>query len=148
MQVFSLKSYGYDLVAAPYFILITVLMIGIFYSKAVALRYAVIFGFLTDVIYTNVWGVYAFCITLTAYLILLLGMHFNQHLIIVVIVSMLATIMLDLEVYGVYTLIGMANQNFIAYTQQHLSPTLILNTVFAIIVFYPFKKMMGALKDR
>lgn len=145
-QVFSLRSFGYDLVASPYFILIAVLMIGFFYSKTVALYYAVVFGFLIDLVYTDVWGVYAFCITLTSYILLLIGKHFNIHIIVVLLVAIIATFLVDLEVYGIYTLLGIAKQNFIAYIHQHLVPTLILNSGFTVICFYPLRALCERLK--
>ena len=147
-QVFSLRSFGYDLVASPYFILIAVLMIGFFNSKTVALRYAIIFGFLIDFVYTDVWGVYAFCMTVTSYVLLFIGRHFNTHIIIILLTSMVATILVDVEVYGIYTLIGITKQNFIEYIQQHLAPTLILNSVFTVICFYPLRALCERLKEK
>ncbi|GGE42676.1 rod shape-determining protein MreD [Pullulanibacillus camelliae] len=146
-QVFSLRSFGYNLIAAPHFILIGVLMIGFFYSRTIALRYALIFGFLIDLVYTDVWGVYAFCITITTYVLLLVGKHFNTHIVIILLTAMIATLLLDMEVYGIYTLIGIAKQNFTLYTHQHLAPTLILNSVFTVICFYPLRALCERLKE-
>lgn len=148
MQVFSPQRLGFHFTAVPHFVLIGVLLIGLFYSRSAAVWYGVIFGFMLDLIYTDILGVYAFCIALSAYLLSLLSRLFHLYIIIVFFIGLACVALLEFGVYGMYGLIGKASLDMMDFAKWRLIPTLILNGVFMIIIFYPMRRMLVAMKDR
>ncbi|WP_243646905.1 rod shape-determining protein MreD [Scopulibacillus darangshiensis] len=142
MTVFSPEWFGYHIPMIPHFIMVTVLFIAFFVNRGQALKYGIIFGFMIDLVYTTVLGVYAFCIGLTAYILSYLTKAFHMNIYVVLFVCMFGVSLLELEVYSIYSLIGMADQSFSNFVKWRLPPTAILNGVFAVIVFYPLRRFL------
>jgi len=142
MQVFSPAWFGLHFVSIPHFVLMGTIMVGLFYDRTQAVWYGLFFGFLIDLIYTNVWGVYAFCISLTAYVLSYLARVFHLYLIIVFFIGLAGVVLLELEVYGIYGLIGKITMGFSDYLEWRLMPTLVVNGVFLLIIFYPFRRLL------
>jgi len=51
-------------------------------------------------------------------------------------------VLLELEVYGIYGLIGKITMGFSDYLEWRLMPTLVVNGVFLLIIFYPFRRLL------
>lgn len=147
MQIFSPTYFGADFVSVPHFVLIGIIMIGLFYDRTHAVWYGVFFGLLDDIIYSNIWGVYGFCISLTAYLLSHLARIFHLYLIIVFFITLIGVTMLEFEVYGIYGLIGKITMNPLEFLEWRIFPTLIVNGVFLLIVFYPLRHMLLGIKS-
>lgn len=142
MTVFSPEWFGYQIAMIPHFVMVVVIYIAIFVNRGLALKYGIIFGLMIDLIYTSVLGVYGFGIGLTVYLISYLSKVFHMNLIVVLFVCMVGVSLLECEVYGIYSLIGLAKQPFLSFVEGRLPPTAILNGVFSIIVFYPLRRYL------
>lgn len=147
MQVFTPSWFGYHFVVVPHFVLIGVIMIGLFYDRAHAVWYGILFGLLDDLIYTTILGVYAFCIPLTAYLLSYLAKAFHLYLVIVFFIALIGVTMLEFEVYGIYGLIGKITMNFMDFIDWRILPTLVVNGVFLLIVFYPLRRLLINIKS-
>ena len=146
MQVFTPEWFGYHFVSVPHFVLCAVIMIGLFYDRSHAVWYGLLFGLFTDLIYTNVLGVYAFCIPLTAYLLSYLARVFHLYLIIVFFIAIIGVAMLEFEVFAIYGLIGKVTMNLLDFIELRLLPTLIVNGAFLIIIFYPLRRLLLGMK--
>jgi len=146
MQVFSPSWFGFDFVSVPHFVLIGTILIGLFFDRSHAVWYGILFGLFIDLIYTNVLGVYAFCIPLTAYLLSYLARVFHLYLIIVFFIGLIGVTMLEFEVYGIYGLIGKVTMDFIDFLKWRMLPTLIVNGVFLLIIFYPLRHLLLGMK--
>lgn len=140
--VFSPQWFGVNLAIVPHFVMVAVLFIALFISKGFALRYGIIFGFLIDLVYTNVLGVYAFCITVTVYLLSYLSKLFHLNIFVVFLLTLLGTGLLEIEVYCIYSLIGLANEPILHFLKNRLWMTALLNGVFALIFFFPLRRFM------
>jgi rod shape-determining protein MreD len=147
MQVFSPQWFGLNFVVVPHFVLIAAVMIGLFYDRTQAVWYGLTFGFLDDIIYSNILGVYAFCIPLTAYLLSYLAKIFHLYLIIVFFIALIGVTLLEFEVYGMYGLIGKITMNPLDFANLRILPTLVVNGVFLLIVFYPLRRMLLGIKS-
>jgi rod shape-determining protein MreD len=148
MQVFSPEWFGIsDMVLIPRFVIVMILFISFFLKRSTALIYGLIFGFLWDVIYTDLIGVYFFSMTFTAYLIASISKIFHPHLIIALFLSLFGIIILEFQVYGLYTLVGIAELTTDDFLNQRLFPSLILNGVFVILIYYPLRKHFMILKE-
>ncbi|MFD2618168.1 rod shape-determining protein MreD [Terrilactibacillus laevilacticus] len=126
----------------PVFVFIFILFISFFLSRNLSLLYAIVFGFLTDMVYTSILGVYAFCMGLTAYLFSYLARLFHLNLFIILILTLLGISVFQFEVYMIYSLIGVTNQSFTDFLKWRLPATLLLNGVFIILFYYPFQRLL------
>lgn len=141
MQVFSPQWFGvsYDLI--PRFAMVVILFIGIFMNRPLALAYGLIFGFLYDVVYTDVIGVYFFSMAFTAYIIASIAPAFQKSLLTSFFLGLLGIVLLEFQVYGLYSIVGIAQMPLNDFLYDRLPPTLLLNGVFIILVFYPLRKL-------
>ncbi len=140
--VFSPQWFGVDLAIVPHFVMVTILFIALYINKSYALRYGIIFGFLIDLIYTNVLGVYAFCIAVTVYFLSYLSKLFHLNIFVVFLLTIFGTGLLELEIYSIYSLIGLANEPIMHFLKNRLWMTALLNGIFAVIFFFPLRRFM------
>ncbi|MFD1705574.1 rod shape-determining protein MreD [Siminovitchia sediminis] len=132
---FSLIS---DWVVTPRFLLVVLILMGIYYYRNVTLIYAAIFGLLFDIYYTGLIGVYLFLFPISIYI----ASKMTKVLQINVFTAGLITIvMLSLVEILVYVLnlflfnVQVATSPFVF---DRLLPTLFMNLVFYLLIFFPF----------
>lgn len=142
LTVFSPQWFGVKLAIVPHFVMVVVLLVGLFVNKGKGLRYGILFGFLIDMTYTSVLGVYAFCMGVTVYFLSYLAKVFHLNIFVVFLLTLLGVGLLEIEVYGVYSLIGLADEPFMAFLKNRLWMTALLNGVFALIFFFPLRRFM------
>lgn len=145
MQVFSPHWFGVPYELVPRFSMVVILFIGIFVNRPVALVYGLIFGFLYDIVYTNVIGVYFFSMAFTAYIIASIAQAFRNSLYTTFFLGLLGIVMLEIQVYGLYSIVGIAQMPLKPFLYDRLIPTLLLNGIFIILVFYPFRRLFHAI---
>lgn len=141
-QIFTPQWFGYNFEAIPHLIIIGTCFVGLFSSRSLGLQYAVLFGFLLDMTSSNILGVYAFCIGITTYLLSLLGRWIHLNLIVVLVLMLIAVTMVEVEVFGIYSLLHKVNLSFQTFLVWRLPPTLILNGCFTILLFYPLRRFL------
>lgn len=137
-----------DVQVVPCFLLVSLLLIAFFIGGGIALRYAILFGFLVDLVYTPIIGAYAFSLALTVYLVHSFSRLFNKNLATVLMLVLIGVVLLQLFVYGIYTIISLIDQPFMDMLQRRLPATVMLNGVFTLIVYYPLRKFLRDLADR
>ena len=141
-QVFTPEWFGYHFMAIPHLALIGTCFVGLFLRRSTAVQYAVLFGFLLDVTSSNILGVYAFCMGLTTYLISLLAKWIQLNLFVVLVLMLIAVSLVEIEVYGIYSLIHKVTMSFQEMLVWRLPPTLILNGCLTILIFFPFRRFL------
>lgn len=138
-----LPQFGYKAegVFVPHFLFIALLFSSIFVNRNLTLIYAVIFGFLYDLFYTGLLGVYAYLFPLTIYIISLLMKSLQQNTIILISVGMLAITFLEFIVYGIVVVVQQSSMPMEMFLQQRLFATYLLNLIFLVLFTYLFKRM-------
>ncbi|MCO7127948.1 rod shape-determining protein MreD [Sporolactobacillus shoreicorticis] len=147
MPLFPFNRVGTNIQIVPEFVFIVLLMLTFFGSPNWGLKYAVLFGFLTDIVYASVLGVYAFCLTLTVYLVYAISKWVNMNIAMTVLLTVAGVCMLEFGVYVVYLMIGVTDQQFDLFLQFRLLPTICLNAVFTMLIYYPFRRFFEKLSD-
>jgi rod shape-determining protein MreD len=71
----------------------------------------------------------------------------HVHLFILLFIAAFGVTLLELLNYGLYTLIGLQEVFFPSLFYERLLPTLVLNTVFLILIHYPFRHLLLKLSD-
>lgn len=146
MQVFSPEYFDLPYELIPRFVMAVILFIALFAGRATALTYGLIFGLLSDVVYTDYIGIYFFAMAFTAYIIASIAALFHhKNLFTIFILGLFGIVMLEFQVYGLYIVVGIAQVSMDHFLYERLLPTLILNGVFIVLAYYPLRRYFHAL---
>lgn len=132
-------------IIVPHWIFVFLILVALFYDTdetAFAIIYGVIFGLLTDIVYTDILGVYMFIYPLAIYLMNFLKRIFQTNLLITFIVTMIGLTIVESFILFVYTFIGEINVHYQLFVVERLVPTLIANLIFLLIMYPIFFKRL------
>lgn len=146
MQVIFPEGTGTPYVLIPRFTMIIILFIAFFMSRSTALLYGLIFGFLTDIVYSDIIGVYFFSMAFTAYLMASISKIFRTSLLAVFLLGLLGVVLVEFQAYGMYSIVGITHVSLDEFLYVRLFPSLVLNGLFIIVMYVPMKKLFAALK--
>ncbi|MFT8318289.1 MAG: rod shape-determining protein MreD [Sporolactobacillus sp.] len=128
----------------PEFLLIILLMTALFGHFSWGMRYALIFGLLIDMIFSQILGVHAFAMALSVYLTYQLSRWININIATTLLLTSAGVIVNQVIAYLIYQMIGLTDQNLLFFLYNHLLPTLLLNAAFSIILYYPVRRFMDS----
>lgn len=126
----------------PHWVFIFLIFITIFYDNDntyFSILFAIIYGLLIDIVYTDVLGVYMFSYAIVIYIIRMLTKFFHANFYVTVILGMIGVFLVDLTINAIYSVIGIADVIWEEYFFFRLLPTILANMVF-LILFYPIFK--------
>ncbi|WP_209121973.1 rod shape-determining protein MreD [Alkalihalobacillus sp. BA299] len=146
-QVFAPEQYGSDLLYIPRFVIVAMVIIGIFLGRTHAIIYGLIFGILYDVVYTELLGVYMFCLALIAYLLSVSHLYVRRSYTLVVLVTMVAVFIVEYFTYGINLMLNITEMMHEEFFSRRLLSTLGLNFLFSLILLYPLRKYLLYLKQ-
>ncbi|MBB6451919.1 rod shape-determining protein MreD [Salirhabdus euzebyi] len=129
----------------PHWTLVLTIMIAVFYDRDhtfYCVIYAVIFGFLIDLTYTNILGVYMFTYGLVVYIIHGLKQMLHPNFVVGLLLVFLGLALADHIIYVMYFMIGKTDLTWIDYTSDRLIPTLLGNILFFLIIYPIFQKRL------
>ncbi len=141
-QVFSPDRFGSEAIIIPRFAFIVVIVITIFLGRTTGGIYAIVLGLFQDVIYTHVLGIYIFSMFFTAYLLGFTYKIFQKNLYLLIITAVFGTLVLDYLVYGIHLMVGITNLVHEQFFYERLLPSLVVNSVFMIIIAFPLRKFL------
>ncbi|MCF6138095.1 rod shape-determining protein MreD [Pseudalkalibacillus berkeleyi] len=142
MQVFTPQHMDNETIIIPRFVVIMVCFIGMYITPMRGVLYGVAFGLLYDLIFTDLIGVYMFSMGLTAYITTFIARYFHGNIFVTLFVMIIGLSAFEFLVFGLYTLIDIANMNLEIFVYQRYLPTLLLNCVFVVLVYYPLRKWL------
>ncbi|RYL94684.1 rod shape-determining protein MreD [Sporolactobacillus sp. Y61] len=131
---------AYQVQIVPAFVFVAILLMAFFGDYAI--RYAVLFGFLIDLVYTSTLGVYAFCMGLTVYLIHALSKWLSMNVATTLLLVAAGVCLLQTGVYVIYLMIGQTDQTLLSFFKFRLPGTVAVNVAFALIIYYPFRRFL------
>lgn len=146
-QVFAPEHYGFDFQLIPRFVTVIVVMIGMIMSPAYGVIYGIGFGLLHDLIYTDLVGVYMFGISVAAYIIGYLSKVFQLNWFTVLVLGLLGFSLVEFYVYELFSLINVTDVSFHSFFYDRYLPSMILNGVFLLVVYYPVKQLLEELSE-
>ncbi|MDZ5712356.1 rod shape-determining protein MreD [Jeotgalibacillus haloalkalitolerans] len=132
----------------PRFLVVFLLFLSFYYDRNVSYIYAFALGFMYDVFFTGIMGIYMFLFPLLIYLSAMILRLIFQNIAISGVVTLVMIALLEWLVYQFNLLIGIADLNIHGFLTQRLYSTLLFNAAFILIAAYPFKIWMTALKYR
>lgn len=147
-QVFSPEWFGiYDVVIVPHLLFVALLFAVFFYRRSMAMGYALVFGFLLDIVYTELIGVYLFTLPFTVYVIGMLSRFFHPNGFVTFVFSTIGVMLVEIEAFIIYRLVGVAAMQYGEFFYDRLIVTLAINCWFAILFHFPFKMYFQLLKE-
>ncbi|HET7578810.1 MAG TPA: rod shape-determining protein MreD [Bacillales bacterium] len=146
MQVFSSHWFGASYQLIPRFAFAMILFIAFFLNRSTALIYGLIFGLLSDIVYTDLIGVYFFSMAFSAYLMASFASLFRPRLIAVFLLGLMGMVLLEFQAYALYSIIGYTELPMKPFLYNRLFPSLVLNGVFIILMYYPVNKVFAAIE--
>ncbi|SDB81559.1 rod shape-determining protein MreD [Shouchella lonarensis] len=130
-----------DQIVVPRFVLIIVVMIGLFTNGRTGLLYGLAFGLMYDIVYTNLLGVYAFGFACLGYVFGLYQYAFRASSFWVVLLSIAGVVLFEYYQYGIFSMLGKADLSGSTFLTSRLFPTVVFNGAFAMLVVLPFRKL-------
>lgn len=146
VELIPTETFGIDRIFVPRFIIILIMLIAFFYDRNKAVLFGIIFGMLFDIVYTDMLGIYMFSFPFVAYLISHSMKVLHSNIFVILIVSLMGLGMLETLVYGLYQLVDVVNLDWYEFLYNRLLPTLVLNGVFLIVVYYPMRRFLDKLE--
>lgn len=146
MQIASSENLGFDFVLIPRFTMLIIMFVALYINVPLAVTYALVAGFLYDIVYTDFIGIYLFAMALTIYVVGQSAKILHVNAVVGTLAALAAVIVLELLVYGVYTLIGFVDHSLKLFFLKRVLPSLALNGIFFVLSYVPMKKLAKKLK--
>jgi len=134
-----------EYVFVPRFIMIVFVFIAVYADRYQGMLYGFVFGLLFDIVYTGVIGVYMFGMSFIAYLMAKSSKILLSNIFVTSLLGIVAVVLLEFFVYIVNLLIGFTNMPIMMFLQNRLLPTVILNSIFVLLIAFPIKKLITRL---
>lgn len=148
VELLPAELFNSDRILVPHFLMAGILFLTAYLSPKHGIIYGLIFGFLFDVVYTEIIGIYLFMFPVIAYMFANMMRVLQTNILIVSILSLLGIALLEIGVFQLMLLIKITDLDFSTYVKIRLVPTLILNMAFIVIAAFPFKKQFENAADR
>lgn len=132
-----------SIIIIPHWILVFLIMLSFFYEEKNPqdfIVYAIVFGLLVDIVYTDTLGVYMFSYGLALYTAILLKRVLQENIVMTIFTTIISVILAEAIISGIYTMLGITSVYWVDNLTLRLLPTIIANIVFLLII-YPFVKM-------
>ncbi|WP_062198906.1 rod shape-determining protein MreD [Massilibacterium senegalense] len=142
MQVFSPERFGAEAMLVPHFVVVVIFLMTAFLGRKRGLLYALVFGFLLDFIHTGIIGINIFLLLVLTYLIAFIFRFLQPNLLTVFIGTIIGLGLLEIGLYYFYHFLGFITISFPVFLKIRLFPTLILNSCFLIIIYFPMSRYL------
>ncbi|MFM1652355.1 rod shape-determining protein MreD [Brevibacillus sp. B_LB10_24] len=151
LQLISPTAWGLSVVTVPRFALVSIIMVALFLGRREGLLYGMCFGFLQDVLYGQVIGVYTLSMMVAGYFAGLVLLLFHRSF--AVVVATAAVILFGHEwlLYSLFRLFSGTAVDVQWMLTERILPSVGLNLVFALLIYVPMAKTCEAVlarKDR
>lgn len=141
MNNFSLYLLDQSVVLVPRIFLLLFVVFTLFFPKQPLFLYSLLFGVMYDSYYTGVLGIYVTAIASCIYLLKRSQKFISTAPIMVFVISILSVCYVEIFVFSIYTLLGLANMPFALFLSTRLGPTVLLNLFILILIYYPLHKL-------
>ncbi|MCK0473533.1 rod shape-determining protein MreD [Halalkalibacter sp. APA_J-10(15)] len=141
-QLFVPHHHEWSYVFVPRFMIVFIILIGIHFTRPVSLVYGLIVGAIYDVVYTQLLGAYLFGFALIGYFFVFPYKRVQDMFLVQLAIIIAALVFFEYYQYGLYALIGLADIEHRVFLQERVLTSVVLNTAFAILIYFPFLKLM------
>ncbi|WP_332629271.1 rod shape-determining protein MreD [Halalkalibacter flavus] len=153
-QIITPSHHDMNVTLVPRFLVVMIVFIGIHFGRYSSIVYGLVFGLIYDIVYTQLLGVYMFGFGLIGYAFAYTYKQIQDSLFFHLLFATVAVSLFEYYQYGLYRLIGLADIGAVLFFHERFLPGLIVNVSFAIIIYFPAKKLFSyvqkqaSLRDR
>ncbi|HLS36587.1 MAG TPA: rod shape-determining protein MreD [Bacillota bacterium] len=109
-----------------------------------AIIFAIIFGLLKDIVYTEFLGIYMIAYTITIFIVHQFIKIFQANFFMTLIFTMIGLFIVDNIIYLMYIAVGHITLPWSDYSLYRLLPTILANIIFLIIIYPIFKNRLSS----
>lgn len=127
-----------DSILIPHWVFIFLICVVIFFEREeeyTSIYYAVIFGLMIDILYTDILGVYMFTYAITIYMIKGISRLLQDNLLSAIIFSVVGLVMMEVLIQLFYIVIGVIQVQWKEYISLRLLPSIMANIVFLLVIY-------------
>ncbi len=146
LQHLSPQVWGLSWITVPRFALVGAIMVSFHRGRREGLYYGLVFGFLQDVLFGNVIGVYTLSMMVASYFAGLIVKLFHRSLVVAFMTICVVLFAHEWLLYLLFRLFAVNPVDVQWILSKQILPSVGLNVLFAILVYYPLTKMCEALK--
>ena len=137
---------GSHLIFVPRFLMVVLIMATFYYRPRTAIYYGVFFGFIYDLFFTDALGIYTFIMPLTLYVASKLMKILHLNAFVAGVILMFSLSLFEWAIYLMNVLIQKTDISFMQFVAWRLWPSLLLNLVFFIFIYFLLKKDFSRLQ--
>ncbi len=145
IDFFGLQGIKEDWIIVPRYMMIVIVLCAIYTSPYVGLICAMLFGFLYDIVYTDILGVYLFAFGVSVYIVSGILRFVNTNYLISFLMVLLSITIMEHLVFGIHSLIGTTQLTHSDFLSMRVVPTLVFNAIIAGMLLFPIKLFMEKL---
>jgi len=148
VQVLSPSTGGLSWMTVPRFALVCSILISMFLGRREGLYYGLAFGFLQDVLYGQVIGIYSVSMMVASYFSGLIVLLFQRGFGMVFITTILVIFGHEWLLYSMYRVFSLAPHDVQWILNRQILPTVIMNAVFALVIYLPIRRLCKAIESK
>ncbi|HBZ09619.1 MAG TPA: rod shape-determining protein MreD [Bacillus bacterium] len=142
VEFFPAISFLDGKIVVPRFLLVVLIMMGIYYFRNVTLIYAAIFGLLFDIYFTGVIGAYLFIFPIAVYAASKMMKVFQINILTSGLAILIIVALAETLIYALNILLFDVKITTTQFLYNRLIPTLILNLIFYLLIFFPLSRWL------
>ncbi|TRM12831.1 rod shape-determining protein MreD [Lentibacillus cibarius] len=134
----------------PHWVLIFLILKIMFFdgeNTSASVIHGLIFGFLIDVVYTGVLGVYMFCYALVIYMIHSLVKVLHANFYAAILLSIIGVALTDIFINIIFSVAGITEMIWQDYLLYRLIPTALANGLFLFVLYPLLTKLLMKWKE-
>lgn len=144
-SIFSTQLYTSTSDMIPRLTVICIVLFSFYIDRKYMILFGILFGLLYDSYYVGILGLYASLFPIIIYLSDKMRKILNPNLLVLVMVLIIHLSLIETALYGFYSVIDVTTIDMSAFLANRLGPTLLLNTVLLLVLYYPLKKAATAI---
>ncbi|UFJ39054.1 rod shape-determining protein MreD [Brevibacillus humidisoli] len=148
LQLLLPDTWGLTWEAVPRFVLVGVVLIGLFLNRRESLIYGMVFGFLHDVLYNQIIGVHTLTMMVAGYFAGLALLLFHRSLAVAFVTLTLVLFGHEWLLYSLYRLFFPIDVDVQWMLRQQILPTVGLNLLFAVLIYFPLSKIAAGVNAK
>lgn len=144
-SVFSAQMYTATSDMVPRLIIVCTIIFAFYIDRSYMILFGILLGLLYDSYYVGILGIYTSLLPAMIYLSDKLKKILNPNLLVLIMITILQLSLTEFLLYGFYMVIDLATVDVTTFLANRLGPTLLLNTLLLVVLYYPLKKLADAI---
>lgn len=138
--IFSSQLYTATTDTVSRLVLVCVVLLSFYVDRNHMILFGIIFGLLYDSYYVGILGLYTSLFPIVIYLCDKMKKIFNPNILVLILVFIIQLSLAEFLLFGFYTVIDMSMIDMATFLANRLGPTLLLNGIYLLLLYFPLKK--------